>query len=102
MRINNGVGDVTDSSSTTVSPSGTTTYTLTATNDAGSVDDSVTVTVRAEPPPPTDEKITLLIAGQSNASSRGLLENVESSIPQVRMLGNDYVWKQAAEPTDSF
>ncbi len=45
--------------------------------------------------------ITLLIAGQSNASSRGELSNVEPGIPEVRMLGNDYVWKQASEPTDS-
>ena len=100
VSIDNGGGDFEGSGSTTVSPSGTTSYTLTATNDAGSVDDSLTVTVTAEPPPPTDEKITLLIAGQSNASSRGLLGDAES-IPQVRMLGNDYVWVQAAEPTDS-
>ena len=101
VSIDNGGGTFTGSGDTTVSPSGTTTYTLTASNSAGSVDDSATVTVRAEPPPPSDGKITLLIAGQSNASSRGLLENVEASIPQVRMLGNDGAWKQAAEPTDS-
>ena len=45
--------------------------------------------------------ITLLIAGQSNASGYGYpLDNKENGIPQVRMLGNDYVWKQAEEPLD--
>jgi lysophospholipase L1-like esterase len=45
--------------------------------------------------------IALLIAGQSNASGYGLpLTNKESGVPQVRMLGNDYVWKQAEEPLD--
>ena len=101
VAIDNGVGEFEGSGSTTVSPDGNITYTLSASNDAGEVKDSVTVTVKAEPPPPSDGKITLLIAGQSNASSRGLLDNVESPIPQVRMFGNDYEWKRAAEPTDS-
>jgi hypothetical protein len=45
--------------------------------------------------------ITLLITGQSNASGRGALGGAPPGIPQVRMLGNDYVWKQAEEPMDS-
>ena len=90
--------------SVSVSPSQTTTYTLTATNDYGTANASgtgsasATVTLRSAP---TGDTITLLIAGQSNASSRAELTNVESPIPQVRMFGNDYVWKQASEPTDS-
>ncbi len=107
LSMNNGV-DVSDkglNDSVNVSPAQTTTYTLTATNDYGAANvsgtgsDSATVTVKQVPLPTGD--ITLLIAGQSNASSRGELDNVEPSIPEVRMLGNDYVWKQASEPTDS-
>jgi hypothetical protein len=45
--------------------------------------------------------ITILIAGQSNASGRGALGSAPPGIFQVRMLGNDYAWKQAEEPTDS-
>lgn len=79
-----------------------TTYTLTAENEFGSVSsDPVTVTVISAPPPPPPDHITLLIAGQSNASGRGEMENVEQPIEQVRMLGNDYVWKRAEEPLDS-
>ncbi|CAN5735088.1 hypothetical protein BH24DEI2_BH24DEI2_06630 [soil metagenome] len=82
-----------------VFPSTTTAYTLTATNDYGAVNvsgtdsASATVTVKQVTLPTGD--ITLLIAGQSNASARGELTNVEPGIPEVRMLGNDYVWKQA-------
>ncbi|MCE5419164.1 MAG: immunoglobulin domain-containing protein [Acidithiobacillus sp.] len=43
LSIDNGVGDVTGKTSITVSPSATTTYTLTATNTAGSVTASATV-----------------------------------------------------------
>ena len=91
--------------SVSVTPAQTATYTLTATNDYGAANvsgtssDSETVTVKQVPLPTGD--ITLLIAGQSNASSRGELDNVEPGIPEVRMFGNDYVWKQASEPTDS-
>ena len=87
------------SGSTSVSPDSTTTYTLAASNEDGRAEKSVTVTVRDTPP--SGGVITLLIAGQSNASSRAKLSNAESPSPQVRMLGNDYVWKQATEPTDS-
>jgi hypothetical protein len=48
LSINNGVGDVTGSSSVSVSPAATTTYTLTATNAAdASVTASATITVNA-------------------------------------------------------
>ena len=89
----------TGSGSTSVSPASTTTYTLAASNEDGRAEKRVTVTVRDTPPP--GGVITLLIAGQSNASSRAKLVNLESPDAQVRMLGNDYLWKQATEPTDS-
>ena len=75
----------------------TLTFTLTATDDRGTTARNVTVTVGD----PAEGVITLLIAGQSNASSRADLSNAERPSPQVRMLGNDYLWKQASEPTDS-
>ncbi|MGC3792047.1 sialate O-acetylesterase [Priestia aryabhattai] len=40
-------------------------------------------------------------AGQSNESGRGELTNKETGIPQVTTFGNDYLWKQLEEPTDS-
>ncbi|MBX3142826.1 MAG: hypothetical protein KF813_03645 [Trueperaceae bacterium] len=49
--------------------------------------------------------LVILIAGQSNASGRG--QNVigwpetSQNDPNVRMLGNDYRWKNAKEPLDS-
>lgn len=45
VSINNGVGNVANSGSTQVTPSATTTYTLTATGPAGSITASATVTV---------------------------------------------------------
>jgi len=50
LSIDNGVGEVTGSDKV-VTPAGTTTYTLTAQNSAGSVTRTVTVTVHQPPPP---------------------------------------------------
>ena len=101
LRGDDGFSDTfTGSGSASVDPDSTTTYTLTARNENGRAEKSVRVTVQATPPPSGDT-ITLLLAGQSNASSRAKLVSVEPPSPQVRMLGNDYVWKQATEPTDS-
>lgn len=46
--------------------------------------------------------VVVLIAGQSNAEGQGQPQsNPESPLDEgVRMLGNDYVWKPAREPTD--
>lgn len=45
--------------------------------------------------------ITLLVAGQSNAVGIGLpMDDAESGVPEVRMLANDYHWKEAYEPLD--
>ena len=52
LKIDPGNITVTGQTSRSVTPSGTTTYTLTATNNAGSVTRSVTVTVTNAPPPP--------------------------------------------------
>jgi uncharacterized protein YkwD len=51
ISINNGIGDVSSLTSRTVSPATTTTYTLTATDSAGSTTKAVTVTVSAAQPP---------------------------------------------------
>lgn len=52
VSIDHGVGDVVLTGATAVSPSTTTTYTLTATNEAGSVTATTQVTVLAAGPPP--------------------------------------------------
>jgi peptidoglycan-associated lipoprotein len=46
------VGSVTPQGSTTVTPSGSVTYTLTVAGDGGAADSSVHITVSAPPPPP--------------------------------------------------
>lgn len=50
VRLDNGIGDVTNVTAKPVSPSKTTTYVLTAANDAGSTNASITVVVNAPPP----------------------------------------------------
>lgn len=43
----------------------------------------------------------LLVAGQSNASGRGLpVSYGPDPVPEVRMFGNDYLWRIAEEPLD--
>src|SRR5690606_3338929 len=48
--------------------------------------------------------LVVLVAGQSNASGRGAPVNGWPEEPHtaVRMLGNDYRWKNAYEPLDYF
>ncbi len=53
-----GSGALPPSGNATVSPAATTTYTLTATNAAGTVTRPVTVTVGAAPPPPSGDAAT--------------------------------------------
>jgi peptidoglycan-associated lipoprotein len=52
LAISPGVGAVTAQGSTKVTPSDSTTYTITASGPGGSADSSVRVTVAAPPPPP--------------------------------------------------
>jgi peptidoglycan-associated lipoprotein len=52
LTISSGVGAVTAQGSTKVTPSDSTTYTITASGPGGSADSSVRVTVAAPPPPP--------------------------------------------------
>jgi peptidoglycan-associated lipoprotein len=65
LTISPGVGAVTAQGSTRVTPSDSTTYTITASGPGGSADSSVRVTVTAPPPPPpppagpTDDEIFL-------------------------------------------
>ncbi len=94
------------SSSRVVTPTATTTYRLTATNEAGSVSRVVTVTVLPpEPPPPGGRVFSVLIAGQSNAQGVNLDDPLDAlayidAADDVWMLGNDYLWKPAYEPLD--
>lgn len=96
--------DVSGTTSRVVTPSSTTTYRLTATNEAGSVSRSVTVEV-AEPPPPGGRAFSVLVVGQSNAQGVNLGDPNEvrayiDAADGVSMFGNDYVWKPAYEPLD--
>ena len=52
VSINNGVGTVRSTGSQQVTPTSSTTYTLTATGPGGSITSSATVTVVSTPPPP--------------------------------------------------
>jgi hypothetical protein len=45
--------------------------------------------------------LVLLVAGQSNASGRGLPMLTDPGNEHVRMLGNDYRWRIAQEPLDA-
>lgn len=42
----------------------------------------------------------ILIVGQSNAVGLGLWDDPVNGLDRITMLGNDYVWKRAYEPTD--
>jgi hypothetical protein len=72
------------------------TYTLRATNEAGPIEASAVIS-RDVP------AFSVLIAGQSNAKGENVSAAVAlafiSATPGVGMLGNDYVWKHAYEPT---
>ncbi|MFN8010701.1 MAG: hypothetical protein U0P81_04785 [Holophagaceae bacterium] len=89
LSIDSGVGDVTGASSRAVSPASTTTYTLTATNPAGSATASATVTVDAAPPPPPSAYLLLTTARlqqvRADAAANGiawtnLRNNVEANL----------------------
>ena len=68
INIDNGVGNVTGTTSKTVQPAQTTTYTLTATNSTGSSSSYATVTVNSVPDtqPPTAPVLTRATAKSSN------------------------------------
>lgn len=42
-----------------------------------------------------------VIAGQSNGSGRATNNQVYSGTPKAALLGNDYVWRELVDPTDS-
>ncbi len=98
--------DVAAAGSRVVTPTATTTYHLTATNETGDVSRTVTVTVEdVEPPPPDDRVFSVLVVGQSNAQGVNIADPVEArafidAADGVMMLGNDGVWKAASEPLD--
>ena len=90
--------DVSGQSSYTITPTAGADYTLTATNDVASVDATLQDVGRVVP------ATTFLVAGQSNAQGRNLppaqAKDYIDALDGVRMLGNDYVWKEASEPLD--
>jgi uncharacterized protein YkwD len=70
--LDRGGGYVSSSGSATARPSSTATYTLTASNNAGTVNRSITVTVASAPlPPPALPSITSFTASPSSISSGG-------------------------------
>lgn len=42
-----------------------------------------------------------VIAGQSNASGRGETNQAYTGLPKCSLFGNDYLWRELADPTDS-
>jgi len=72
VTIDQGIGSVAASGTRAVSPAATTTYTLTASNAAGSTTAQTTVTVGAAPPPGTGSPSmdVVVSADQGSASSR--------------------------------
>jgi hypothetical protein len=72
LSLDQGVGDVTGRGSIYVSPAQTTTYTLTATNPAGSVRRQITVTLQAPPPVPLGKGATYYVSpsGRDGADGR--------------------------------
>ncbi|MBN1475743.1 hypothetical protein JXA47_03220 [Candidatus Sumerlaeota bacterium] len=78
----------------------TVTYLLRAADDQGllasSASSAYTVDMLSDP-----TALSFVIAGQSNASGRGELdENNETPHPRVLVFGNDYRWRIATEPVD--
>ena len=71
LTIDNGVGTCLGLSSKDVTPGATTTYTLTASNSAGSVTKSATVTVSAQPPVLTAPVINSFTANPTSITSGG-------------------------------
>ena len=70
VTIDQGIGTVTASGSTVVSPAATTTYTLTATNASGSSTVKTTVTVGTTPPGTTGPAMDAVVAADRGSASR--------------------------------
>jgi uncharacterized protein YkwD len=81
LTLDNGIGDVSTLTSKPVSPSATTTYTLTAANSGGSVTSSVTVTVNSasSPPPQTFSTIRINSGGPSYTDPQGNVWSADQS-----------------------
>ncbi len=79
LSISGGVGTVTGTTSKVVSPTTTTTYTLTATNSNGTVTSQTTVTVTAETVPPT-VSITSPTAGSTVSGTVTLMANASDNV----------------------
>jgi hypothetical protein len=82
ITIDNGIGDVTSATSRSVTPGATTTYTLTATNSAGTVTSRVTVTVSTGSPvdtqPPSTPTLTSATATGPNEVDLAWLPSVDN------------------------
>ena len=93
--------DVSGETSYTVVPTAGADYTLTATNGVATVDRTLQDVGRTVP------ASTFLIAGQSNAQGKNVelsdpsdADSIVAALDGVKMLGNDYAWKDAYEPLD--
>lgn len=80
VSIDQGIGAVAATGSTTVSPAATTTYTLTATNGAGTATRSVTISVGSATPPPTGNASN---TDQWQASNSGTPQTYDPNAGQV-------------------
>jgi chitodextrinase len=70
VSIDNGVGNVTNFSATSVSPTQTTTYKLTASNSVGASTATVTVVVSSSPPNPQPPTTPTLVSATASSPSR--------------------------------
>ena len=96
LSIDNGVGGVLSLTSRAVTPSATTTYTLTASNLAGTVTQSVTLTVTPEGSAPDMSawvgkwfKVTETNTGFAAGNSGGLIKDRLSLVGYVKLWGWD-------------
>jgi hypothetical protein len=88
LSINNSVGSVLNTSSRAVSPTATTTYTLTATNSAGSVTRSATVTVNVAGALPVIGSFTATPASVTPGQSSTLAWTLSGGSPTTLTISN--------------
>jgi hypothetical protein len=104
--IDQGIGSVALNGSTVVSPSATTTYTLTATGPSGSAQSSFTVVVTAPPPVPTADisvNPQTITAGNSATLSWATTDATSISIaPGIGSVGASGTWVVTPAATTTY
>jgi uncharacterized protein YkwD len=92
LTLDNGIGDVSSLTSKTVTPSATTTYTLSAANSGGTVTAKVTVTVNTPtaPPPTTFSPIRVNSGGPAYTDASGTVWGADSGYSP------SYTWATSA------